>query len=758
MVNVNSNVLEDDDTIFGEEFDKFKNSSPEMHKYTLSRNMMKKRQIDYHIHTETRNLSFIQTAKDLRDLGIEDNTFFLALYDKDLILVDPHDPNLSKEIKFKIITECTRNIYYFLRECSRIPDDGGMGKPYILNRANLAATFCFVHHIDHYLVIPRQKGKTQSTIANVLWAYLFGTSNTEMMFINKRAKDANNNLKRLKMQQDLLPSYMRFKSLITKEGKLRRAKDNTTEIVNPVTHNSIVTKPSANSEEAAEGIGRGCTQTVQYFDETEFTKHIKTIIQAAGPAYNTASSNAKRNNAAHCRIFTSTPGDLSSAPTKDMVSIIKEAAKWTEKMYDWTEDAIQLYIRKSSQNHITYIEYSYTQLGEDEEWFIKAAGTVLNDPIKIKREILLQRINGSNLSPFTLEQLDELIEIKKSPIETIFINTFCRLDVYEPLDKNTTYVVGVDCAAGVSSDNHACTVVHPYTGKPVAEFKISYLSTVDFAKFLHILIQKHIPMGILAIERNNVGIAIIDILRQTSSRSRIYQDDSKGAFKVDDKFDPHGFLKAESQERRTSGVWTGGDSRKLMFGILDEIMNESMDQIVTENITEDITNLVVKANQKVEHANGQHDDSLMSFLIARYVMAYSKVLGRYGFRRRPPKGYMNEYEKGKGLVEQDYDAEDKMKREHLNAITNLNQLENDDDLSAYASIIENTHQGNKSMSDIRRQEAEEMRQAELREMQLDAAMGVESSVQAYQVHTDRFGVEQNFSGNIPMSLFDELNG
>ena len=151
------------------------------------------------IHSTTRNLSFLQTAVDLKKLGIKKNMFFLRLYDETLEHVDPHDPEVAKnpELVMRIISECVINPWYFLRECVRIPDQGGNGIPYQLHRANLAATFCFLMGIDHYLVIPRQKGKTQSTVAIINWAFLFGTSSSEMMFINKTQEDANNNLDRL---------------------------------------------------------------------------------------------------------------------------------------------------------------------------------------------------------------------------------------------------------------------------------------------------------------------------------------------------------------------------------------------------------------------------------------------------------------------------------------------------------------------------------------------------------------------------------
>lgn len=217
----------------------------------------RKKNREFIYHTKTKNISFLQTAKDLRNLGIKNNMFFLRLYDRSLEKVDPFSPFLTHEQTFAIINECIVNPWYFLRECVKIPEQGGNGIPYQLHRANLAATFCFLMGIDHYLVIPRQKGKTQSTIAILDWAFLFGTTNSEFMFINKRQADANNNLMRLKEQRALLPKFLQMTSGFDEEGKEIKGQDNVQSIKNPQTGNSIVTKPSARSVEAAEGIGRG---------------------------------------------------------------------------------------------------------------------------------------------------------------------------------------------------------------------------------------------------------------------------------------------------------------------------------------------------------------------------------------------------------------------------------------------------------------------------------------------------------------------
>ena len=152
--------------------------------------------------------------------------FFLKLYDRNLVGVDPFSPALSKDQLSRIALECAMNPYYFIRECIRVPTQGGATGPgagdmFILHRGNLAALYCFDSCIDFYLVIPRQCYKTWSILAYILWAYLFGTTNSTFNFSNKDQPAADDNLKKMKALKEALPIWMQQKfRLVTDELEL----------------------------------------------------------------------------------------------------------------------------------------------------------------------------------------------------------------------------------------------------------------------------------------------------------------------------------------------------------------------------------------------------------------------------------------------------------------------------------------------------------------------------------------------------------
>lgn len=143
-----------------------------------------------------------------------------------------------------------------------------------------------------------------SALAFQVWMYIFGTSNSQFIFVNKDGDNAKTNLRRTRDLIDLLPEYMQSKSIVNNDGTREKGKENATEITNPVNDNSIITKPKATSYDRALSLARGLTAPVLHFDEPEFTEHIKTIVSNSVSTFDTAAANAKRNHAMYGRIFT----------------------------------------------------------------------------------------------------------------------------------------------------------------------------------------------------------------------------------------------------------------------------------------------------------------------------------------------------------------------------------------------------------------------------------------------------------------------
>lgn len=76
------------------------------------------------------NYYTVEMVKQFKSIGI-DYSYVLELKDRDLIRVDPYNPELSQEFKRKILKECMVNPFYYIREIAR----NTKGEPFVINPA-----------------------------------------------------------------------------------------------------------------------------------------------------------------------------------------------------------------------------------------------------------------------------------------------------------------------------------------------------------------------------------------------------------------------------------------------------------------------------------------------------------------------------------------------------------------------------------------------------------------------------------------------
>ena len=300
--------------------------------------------------------------------------------------------------------------------------------------------------------------------------------------------------------------------------------------------------------------------------------------------------------------------------------------------FDDEKNEVLKYVKDNGSNGIVYIEYSYKQIGLDDEW-LRNMYNKINNPLVVKREILLQRLRGSSESPFEQEDIEYITSCVQKPVDELYLLEHFRIDVYEPLEKKIPYLVGIDCSTGTNSDNNAITIINPYTERPVAEFKCPYIGETLFEKLIVELVQKVITRAIVIIERNSVGDSIIDHLMSSSIAHRLYFDKNRDLVQenLNASSKVESMLKKRGEMKKYYGVYTEGESRKDMMAILVRRVAEYKEDFVTANITEDISRLVQTRSGKIEAASGFHDDSIMSYLIAMYVYYHGNNLPAFGF-------------------------------------------------------------------------------------------------------------------------------
>ena len=570
-----------------------------------------------YVQTNTDNESFIKMFHYLSDIGIKNNKFHLRVFDRDLLYVDSiRNPSIN--IKSKIINEVKDNFWYFAREIVKIPVAGGWTK-FELHRGNLAEIYCLLANLNTFLILPRQNFKTISACVVYLWIFLYGTINSEISFSNKRTEDSKKNLGRLNEIRELLPEYLKMGYKDDTENK--------TFIINSTTKNKIMSQSAAISEEQANNIGRGSTQPCQWYDEFAFLKYNDIIYGTAAPAVSQASREAEKRGKPHHKLITTTPGDLRTPYGIYAKEIIDNAARFDEKIYDWTKEEINDYLYKNSKNDFVFIEFSYKELGRDEKWFEVECRNVNWDQELIKREILLEWSKSTDLSPFMREDIDRMYEHVKEPIRTIVVEGHQFL-LYKDFDFQKKVFISVDVATGVEQERSAITITDCLTLEVLGDFACAKTDTAQLSKLLITLGSEVFPNCIIIVENNSIGKAVNDIISKTRIRDKVYYEikEKKGQFKRDEVGKP----KAPPTKMQVYGVTTSSETRDQMIGLIQPILTEEYHKINSRRIMDDIAGLERKKTGRIEHSSVSYDDNIFSYLFTRWVWAYGKNLGRFG--------------------------------------------------------------------------------------------------------------------------------
>lgn len=581
----------------------------------------------------TSNQSFLNMHYYLKQKGIQNNKFFLVIYDPDLIGVNPRDPNLNTVMKKKILRECIINFWYFIREVVRIPDQGGQvggGKRYNLHRGNLAMNFGFLMNWNMFVEFPRQHGKTISAICWYLWVFNFGTTNSEMMFMNKKHDDSKMNLRRLKDIRDALPSYLQMKEMVGPDGKIKKSSNNVESTTNIINANKITTKAGARNAASANSVGRGCTMPIHWYDEYAFILYNNIIYSAATPAFKTAADNAKRNGAPYGILITTTPGDCTTDEGEDARLTKDLATPFNEAFYDYNYEQLQNVKNSNNSSTFFYIRYTYQQLGSGEQYFKEMVLDLKKDWVAIRREVLLEWSKSSSNSPFRQQDLDEVERlIINEPIQQIplcnglyFLNLYKRMDV--TMSRRYPPIIGVDVSGGYQQDSSAITVIDSRTTEVVADLNCNYISTNDLAKVIYELVMKYMPNAIVNIERTGgFGGSVLSMLVKSKIKRNLY-------FEIKDRVTEERFngvkVIRKTQKTKVFGLDETKQTRDVLMEILRDRMDHHKAKFISPILFNELTTLEVKKNGRIEHASNAHDDQVFSYLMALYVWYEGKNL------------------------------------------------------------------------------------------------------------------------------------
>jgi hypothetical protein len=595
---------------------------------------------------KTSNKSFLEYSRLLYDQGVKNCLFPLALMQPALQGVDPHSTDLTDVQRLMIKMECTYNPWYFIREVMRVPPAAGdTPVPLIANRANISLWWCFLNHIDYFLIQPRQTGKSVNTDGISNWYQIFGAKNSRANLFTKNGDLIKENIARLKKIRKLLPPY-----LVEMHAK---DTDNQKEFTNMAQGNRMVAVQAQKDEDSARNVGRGLTAPYNHTDEVAFLRfvHVSVPVMLAGSG--AARDEARRNGMPFGNIFTTTAGKLDSEEGAFAYKLLQEGMTWRESLFD-AQNAAELNRLvtagcKPDSAPMINGTFSHRQLGFDDNWLRKKIAESRQSGDEVRRDYLNQWTAGSLTNPLHTSILEK---IRAGVVTPTYEQKYSKegyivrwyLEVEEVLRKipNRQLILGLDTSNAAGGDSITGVLVDVSTLEVAGVFSVNdsnlQVFAAWFARFLtdyktvtvvpenksswpwiqdYLLI--HLPaMGIDPGRR--IHSTIVDNKDESDRDRKEYHEYSTRRASADHY----------NQYRTDFGFNTNATLRDMLYGpVIQEAGKKTASLVRDQVLANEICGLVTK-NKRVDHSNGKHDDHVISWLLAHWFLSFAKNLDHYG--------------------------------------------------------------------------------------------------------------------------------
>ena len=595
------------------------------------------------IHWNTTNKSFIRMSMVLKRMGIQNHYFFLALLQPELEHVNPYANDLDERTKARIIIECKYNPWYFFRECLKVPAAGGTVSDFLLHRGNLAAIWSFLNDIDFGLIMPRQTGKTyvsQSIIAYLLYVL---ADHITIGHFDKDTPNCANIIRAVKDLRDGMPKWMYQKTAQDTDRKesISYAKKST----------RYITYPSPMDANAAEKQGRGLQLAVIHFDEIAFINYNWIVVPAATNSSLAAAEQARKAGIPSPIMYTTTAGNPDTRMGAYALATFESAAIFTEKYYDLpNRETVIAFIKRNCvvpDHPMLYMEFSYKQLGKTDAWFREAAARSGASQDAINRDLLNIWQGSTENSVLPQSLISKIRESKRPPAHTDLSDGFVvSWYVDEEILNMESFrskplVMGMDTSENVGRDFTTFTIIDPEDMKVIATCRCNEVNLMQIGRHVFTLLSRF-PKLLFIPERNNTGIAIIDFVLEELQKHRMnpyfriyneviqnYDDPKYKSVDVYNYGDIYGKVRSCFGFRTTGSATSTQGSRNILYkSTMMKALEMNHNRIFDTHLITEFCSLQVR-NGRIDHPDGGHDDTVISYLLACYVIFFGRNLQMY---------------------------------------------------------------------------------------------------------------------------------
>lgn len=591
------------------------------------------------VHTTTKNNSWVKMHYLLKKLGINNNKFFLSLLNPELMNIDPHSNNLTVEQVTWIAHECIMNPWYYFREIIRIPQQGGQPVSFRLDRATLALLWTVFNDVDAFITVPRQICKTMTSLAIISYFLYVGGYNINISMLAKDRKLVRENTSRLKSIKETFPPY------ILKETK--DDTDNKEGISYEVLHNRFLTYVARMDIYGADNLGRGMSTPIQVWDEFGYFKNNHISYPAAVSATNAAVDSARAAGMPAFNILATTAAMLDTEEGEFAFSLLSSAMRFNERLYDCrNNEELNEVIAKHSIRRMLYITYSYLQLGKTHEWLREKTIRANSSQDQIDTDYLNIWKHGTSNNVLPVETLKVIKESYKEPyIPELNDDYITRWyvspdEMLQPEFMHKPFVIGMDCSENIGRDFTSFVMIDPSDMSIIATCRCNETNLIKLGRYIVTLLMQF-DKAVFIPERNSTGVTILDTVFDEFERlgispfRRIYNTVIQNK-DLDDRMKDinTSTTRIMGKIRGYFGFRTHGgqfmNTRDLLYRqVLKKAVAINANRIHDGVLIDELAHLEIR-NGRIDHKEGRHDDSVISYLLACYFIFYGNNLEFYG--------------------------------------------------------------------------------------------------------------------------------
>jgi hypothetical protein len=612
------------------------------------------------IDTETINESFVRLASIYRKMGIRNHAFPLALLNPGLQGVDPFSPDLTLDQMAAIAVECKTNPFYFFREVCRIPMSGSTeAVPFQASRGNIALIWCFFNHLMIFLVMIRQTGKSVAADSLMVLLLNFICVNTEINLLTKDEILRRTNVDRIKKIIDELPPYL--------QQRTRQDTHNGEEISVNRLGNKYKTHVPQASEKGAYKVGRGLTTPVIQIDEGPFQPNVSIAVPSALAARNAAVDAARANGSPYGVIFTNTAGKIDDRDGAFIYRMQGSAAPWNEKFFDAANaQELEQLVRKSSHGEKTpdgsrrsvyrvNITFNHRQLGKTDEWLREKIEEAAVSGDDANRDFFNMWTSGTQTHPLRREVLERIVECRQDPKfteiskEGYITRWYVEEHAIEARMRAGRVVIGLDPSNASGGDDISLVALDVDTLEVIAAGTYNETNILLFCSWVAQWLIRW-DTTTLVIENRSLGQALIDYLLYMLPGhgidpfrrlfNRIVQEYDELPARFHEIQVPMGRRPTDiyTRYKKAFGFTTSGGagiySRSELYSASLQLAARragalSYDPVLIEQIAH-----LTTRNGRIDHEEGLHDDMVIGWLLAHWLVTRGKMLAFYGIDDR----------------------------------------------------------------------------------------------------------------------------